>query len=364
MTEQSERETSKISSVFSISHEKDVDGLLSAVIVSRYASSKGLKYGATLTDYGLFESVFPKSSSMRNTLIVVTDLGLDEHSIDIVVSSLKKAIAQGCRIVWLDHHDWPDRAVKSVLSLDNNPRLTVNPEFCASEIAFKVLMPRDEVSAELARIAHDTDFNTRAIESANALTDALSLLRFAATDKGQDFTEAITPIMRSLADKGIAGIWDEDTKRFRDNLLSQRVDSYRKEKIKKMRKALSGRSDLEINGSLVRIVEIPNGVTTTDMGTWASDERNLKVGDEQLPVADMLVTLSPNGLLGFRRGQDKILCNVAARLFKGGGHPYAAGGEYGMYHDFQAACDDIFTTLSKSKDWVVTQENGSSRGHG
>jgi len=360
MTEPAELGAVKISSVFSISHEKDVDGLLSAVIVSRYASSKNLKYAFTLTDYGLFESVFPKAATLRNSLIVVTDLGLDDHSIDIVASSLGKAIAQGCRVVWLDHHDWTDKAVRSILSLGGNPRLTVNHEFCASEIAFKVLMPRDNVCSELARIAHDTDFNMRQIESANALTDALSLIRFGTVDKGQDFTEAITPILKSLNENGMAGIWDENAGRFRDNLLNQRVDAYRKEKIKKMRKALAGRSDLEIHGCLVRIVEIPNGVTTTDMGTWAADERNLKVGDEQLKVADLLVTLSPNGLLGFRRGQDKIQCNAAARLFKGGGHPYAAGGEYGMYHDFQAACDDIFTTLSTSKEWISEEESGSS----
>lgn len=360
MTERGELGAARTSSVFSISHEKDVDGLLSAVIVSRYAASKNLKYGFALTDYGMFGSVFSRIASMRNGLIVVTDLGLDDHSIDVVTSSLGKAIDQGCHLVWLDHHDWTDKAVKSVLSLQGNPRLTVNHGFCASEIAFKVLMPRDDVSAELARIAHDTDFNLREIESASALTDALSLIRFAAIDKGQDFTDAVTPILQSLAQNGISGIWDESAKRFRDNLLNQRIDSYQKEKIKKMRKALGGRVDMEIHGCLVRIVEIPNGVTSTDMGTWAADERNLKAGDQQLLVADMLVTLSPSGLLGFRRGQDNILCNVAARLFKGGGHPYAAGGEYGMYHDFQAACDDIFTTLSKSKDWVLTEKGSQS----
>jgi len=360
MTDESEPAAKKTSSVFSVSHEKDVDGLLSAAIVWRYANSKAQKHSILLTDYGSFEAVFPKTASMRNTLIVVTDLGLDAHSIGIVVGSLKKAVAQGCRVVWLDHHDWSDQSLKSVLSLGNSPRLTVNHEYCAAEISFKVLMPRDEVSAELARIAHDTDFNIRELESANALADAVSLIRFAAIDKGQDFTEAITPILRSLTENGMKGVWDESGKRFRDSLLNQRVDSYRKEKVKKMRKALAGHSDLEIHGCLVRIVEIPNGVTTTDVGTFFADEHNLKVGDDQLSVADLLVTLSPNGLLGFRRGQEKVLCNVAARLFKGGGHPYAAGGEYGPYHDFQAVCDDIFTTLSKSKDWVITEDGSPS----
>jgi oligoribonuclease NrnB/cAMP/cGMP phosphodiesterase (DHH superfamily) len=57
-------------------------------------------------------------------------------------------------------------------------------------------------------------------------------------------------------------------------------------------------------------------------------------------------------MLGIRRGRDGVLCNGAAKLFNGGGHPFAAGGEYGLYEDFQAVCDDIFLTLSKSNRWV------------
>jgi len=44
---------------------------------------------------------------------------------------------------------------------------------------------------------------------------------------------------------------------------------------------------------------------------------------------------------------------MAAKLFNGGGHPYAAGGEYGLYEDFPAVCDDIFQTLSMDRTWVI-----------
>ncbi len=353
MTEPTETPSTKITSLYSISHEKDADGFISAAIVWRYAKSKGLKHSVILTDYGSFEAVFPKVGGFKNTLIVVTDLGLDGNSLDTVISSLRRATAQGCRVVWLDHHEWPDRAVKSILSLANSPVLRINHEYCGAEIAFKVLLPRDEVCAEMAKIAHDTDFNIREIESASALTDALSLTRFAALDKGDDLTAALMPLLRSLAETGLSGIWDESGRKFRDVLLNQRVDNYRKERLKKMRKALAAHCDLEIHGRLVRIVEMPNGVTTTDIGTFVADTKNLNLADRQLPVADLFVTLSPGGMLGFRRGRESVLCNAAAALFKGGGHAYAAGGEYGPYHDFQAVCDDVFSTLTESKDWVV-----------
>ncbi|MGY5875056.1 MAG: DHH family phosphoesterase [Candidatus Thorarchaeota archaeon] len=343
----------KISHLLSVSHDKDVDGLTSAAISKRYANSKGFDFDVMLTDYGSFEQVFSSISSRRDTLIVITDLGMDDSSLDFVITSLSRAVEQGCRIVWLDHHQWSDKAVKAILALGNKPVLKVNHEHCAAEIAFKVLMPRDEISSELATIAHDTDFNLREIEAASALTDALSVIRFNAMDRKEDLTEILRPILERIAEHGMDGVWDNDARRFKDTQLDQKVKHYRKEKLKKMRKALAGHCDQEIHGRLIRIIEMPHGVTTTDIGTYLAIEDNLKVGDEQLPVADLLLTLSQGGMLGFRRATDFVLCNAAAKMFDGGGHPYAAGGEYGTYEDFQAVCDDIFLTLSKDKTWIA-----------
>ena len=348
----SEPNAKKITSLLSISHDKDVDGLASAAIVWRYAKTKNLDFKAILTDYGSFEQVFSAIAKKRDTLIIITDLGMDDTIIDIVQKGLTKAISQGCRIVWLDHHQWSDNAIKMILSLGNKPVLKVNHEFCAAEITHKVLLPRDDISTELAKIAHDTDFNLRAIEAATALTDAVSVIRFGAIDKKLDVTDSLHPVLTKLAESGMSGVWDNDAHRFKDSLLNKRVEHYRKEKTKKMRKALAGHSDQVIHGKLVRVVEIPSGLTSTDIGTFASNQENLNSIDPELKVADLLLSLSQGGMLGFRRGRDGVLCNAAAKMFNGGGHPYAAGGEYGLYEDFQAVCDDIFLTLSKSKAWV------------
>ena len=353
MNDSSPTSAAKISSVLSISHDKDVDGLNAAAIVWRYAKTKNLDYSVLLTDYGSFESVFSKVALRKSSLIIVTDLGMDDSLIDLIVSGLTRAISQGCRLVWLDHHPWSNLSIKKILSLPNKPILKINPEYCASEIAYKVLMPRDEISKELSIIAHDTDFNLREIEFATALTDALSVIRFTAIDRKEDVTKALHPLLKALAENGIQGLWNVETKSFKDALLDKQVKHYRKEKIKKMRKALECHCDIELQGLLVRILEMPNGITTTDLGTYASDEDNLKLIDGQLPIADLLITLSSGGMLGFRRGSEKVLCNSAAALFNGGGHPYAAGGEYGTYEDFQAVCDDIFLTLSKNTDWIL-----------
>ncbi|KXH76601.1 MAG: hypothetical protein AM326_02410 [Candidatus Thorarchaeota archaeon SMTZ-45] len=343
----------KLTSLLSISHDKDVDGLNAAAIVWRYAKSKGLKFDMILADYGSFDQAFLKVAKRRHTLIVITDLGTDENSLTLAIDGLSQAVAQGCRVVWLDHHRWSKEAVDAVLSLKNNPVLKVNHDYCAAEIAHKVLMPRDETCAELARIAHDTDFNLREIEAAVALTDLVSVTRFAAINKKLDMSATVLPIVTGLAEKGIAGIWDDKTKTFKDSVMEQQVREYRKERLKKMKKALAGHCDQVLHDRLVRIVEIPTGVTTTDLGTYLADEKNLNIEGHELKVADLLITVSQGGLLGFRRGTESTLCNVAAGLFNGGGHPYAAGGEYGMYDNFQAVCDDIFLTLSKNKTWIA-----------
>ena len=52
MNDSSKTATAKISSILSISHDKDVDGLNAAAIVWRYAKSKDIEYNVVLTDYG------------------------------------------------------------------------------------------------------------------------------------------------------------------------------------------------------------------------------------------------------------------------------------------------------------------------
>ncbi len=345
--------TRRIGSCFSISHDKDVDGVASAAIVWRYAKKKGLDHDVVLTDYGSFESAFSRVRDLKDTLIIITDLGLDDKSCDTILPDLKTAVSNGCRVVWLDHHRWSKNSIRSILRLGNNSVLKINHDFCASEIAYKVLMPGDDISRELATIAHDTDFNLREIEAANALTDAVSVIRFAALDKREDITASLFPLLKSLAENGISGVWDEKNHRFKDDFLEQRVRHYRKEKSKRMRKALARHADLVIHDRLVRIVEIPNGVTTTDMGTFVTDPQNLIIGDRTLPVADLFITIGQGGKIGFRRGSERVLCDAAAKLFDGGGHPFAAGGDYGMYDKFEAVCDDIFATLASDRSWVV-----------
>ncbi len=358
-TEQDSTSTQKssISSLHAISHDKDVDGLSSAAIVWRYAKSKGLEFSVTLTDYGAFEAVFSSVATRRNTLIVISDLGVDDTTLPLVLPGLTRAVSQGCRVVWLDHHQWSEKAVKTILSLQNKPILRVNHDHCAAEIVHKVLMPRDPICERLAEIAHDTDFNLREIPIANALTDAVSVIRFGAIDRKEDTSDALYPLLSQLAEFGINGVWNETIQKFNDQLLQQRVEHYRKDKTKKMRKALAGHCDNIIHDRLVRVVEIPSGVTSTDMGTFSSNPENLEFDGKSLQIADLLLMLSQGGMLGFRRGHETVLCNMAAKLFNGGGHPFAAGGEYGLYENFQAVCDDLFLTLSKSKEWLVESQD-------
>ena len=88
---ESESKAKKITSLLSISHDKDVDGLASAAIVWRYAKAKGLDFKATLTDYGSFEQVFSSIAKQRDTLIIITDLGMPKmNGIELSKQILEK----------------------------------------------------------------------------------------------------------------------------------------------------------------------------------------------------------------------------------------------------------------------------------
>ena len=78
---------------------------------------------------------------------------------------------------------------------------------------------------------------------------------------------------------------------------------------KKMRKAIAGHCDTVIHDRLVRVVEIPSGVTSTDLGTFAAKEENLQIDGQSLKVADLLFMLSQGGMLGIRRGHRAAACN-------------------------------------------------------
>ncbi len=100
MTTPSKATAPRYAHCFSISHDKDVDGLASAAIVWRYAKRKGLKHQVALTDYGSFEFAFKRVAELKNALIIVTDLGLDDNSRGTVIAILKKAVQNGCCLLY------------------------------------------------------------------------------------------------------------------------------------------------------------------------------------------------------------------------------------------------------------------------
>ena len=343
----------KYSSVLIISHKKDPDGICSAAISIRYAKKKGLNYKTLFLDYGDFENYFPALRTYHDTLILITDLGLDNSSEELVLNILASMARQGCRLVWLDHHQWHTSAIKKFLSLPNSPVLKIVKTLCASEIAQKVLMPNDSISIELAKVAHDSDFNLRQLESSQVLSDLITHIRYTLSENDEDLQKELTHISEMLAEHGISAIWDEKRNMIPDDNYRLQVKAYRKLRLKKLKGLLSKSCEQVIHGKLVRIVFIPEGITTTDVANYLSDANNLKdPSGKQLAVADVLITIGKSGLIGVRRTSEDILCNEIAKLFDGGGHEYAAGGEYVSLNDFESACADILHELNKTKVWI------------
>ncbi len=343
----------KFSKALIISHAKDPDGICAAAISIRYALKKGLEYKTLFLDYGDIELQFPLLKSHHDTLVLITDLGIDQSSAKIVLSTLSTLAKQGCRIVWLDHHEWHPSAIKQFLALPNSPVLKIVKTLCASEIAQKVLMPQDAISIELAKVAHDSDFNLRKLESSRVLSDLITHIRYTLSENNDDLQNELRHISEMLANNGISAIWDEEKKIIPDDNYRLQVKAYRKLRLKKMKGLLDKSCTQVVHGKLVRIVFIPEGITTTDVANYLSDPQNLiDSKGKSHKVADVLITVGNSGLMGVRRTSDDVLCNEIAKMFGGGGHEYAAGAEYVGYNDFESACDDILHELSKTKVWI------------
>ena len=101
-----------------ISHESDLDGLVSAAIaLVRYPQAKTVFLGnkkesfETLAYFVYTFSVSSSSLSPREKgLIIICDLALieDESLINLCKGAFSEAKKAGFDIVWLDHHPWSE----------------------------------------------------------------------------------------------------------------------------------------------------------------------------------------------------------------------------------------------------------------
>jgi oligoribonuclease NrnB/cAMP/cGMP phosphodiesterase (DHH superfamily) len=284
------------------SHESDLDGLYSAAIgLIRYpqAMTVFLGYGAdNMAKMGNFIYSATQHSPKDRGLVIIADLGLNDDLVPSCTKVLSDAIANGWKVMWVDHHPWSEEAVHAA---GRFAELVLDPSGtkCAAELMCERLVQGNQLAEQLAGMAHTMDFFTKD----QYLTPITELIRYYQTFP--DFYDR----MLELAHKSAKGVlWDTamqtDYARY-----SNLRDEAKTEVIATMQIRQAGR----FNVAYVK----------------SSPYLNSSLFSEEVfarTSADLAMFYSPKGKVSIRRNNDSISCrDVASNLPEGGGHAYAAG---------------------------------------
>ena len=283
-------------------HRRDVDGLMSAAIFLRVEPSSGVffvDYGEL--NMGEFLNRFSEASKSSRR-IVIADFGLDDFYLQRVKRALMEAVSLGVEVYWLDHHNWSERALKEVEATGIHLVKAGDRDACGAELVYNVFGGSDPYSRLLAQIAHRTDYHLELNCVDRVLVDVV------------DYYNTLTPPdcngeMVSLARRVAEGIL-VDSKIYEDYLKYSELES------EAVRSLLANIHLFEVGGFRVAV-----GFTRDPLSaTKTCDIIREKV------QSDIQVSVK-NRKVSFRRSNPSVDCSALARLFRGGGHDYAASGE-------------------------------------
>ncbi|WAI00759.1 phosphoesterase [Methanogenium organophilum] len=248
-----------------------------------------MKYSEIFTIWssvGSFPSMLRDISALpgKGHLLSISDLGYCKDADKLV----EKAVKNGWRICWRDHHRWTD---KELCSIENTGAICiVDTTRCATAICAGDLMPGDTIAEEVARVVCDYDLWKHNDPRAKML--------------GQICTKRVN--LNPVRDRLTKGIITDDW----INEEYRNIETERKDAIKK---SIRGMKIIE---SRYRVAFAPLHGYPSETAHEIRDEFN----------TDIEVIYGKNGRFSIRSVPP--ISHLIARKFSGGGHPPAAGGTF------------------------------------
>ena len=263
------------------------DGIATSAIIVRYATLKKLKYKIELTDYSQ-EMNLPEQAH-----IFFADINPERISLNKIKNQI---------FFWAAYYPHKnEEQIKELTKYNLVMQPTAYENFVkksAAEATFEKLLPNDRIAKEIAQLSRDIKFWERKNEKSEKLNTLLS----SGYDKKQ--------LIETLA-KG--SLWNETfEQKYKEYILK------RDESLKEMMKTIKIKKYLT---SSFGFFLASNLLSSADAGHYALEKH------EGVEVA---VIIFRNGRISFRRRENcQIDLSELAKLFNGGGHPYAAGGHLG-----------------------------------
>jgi Predicted phosphohydrolase (DHH superfamily) len=264
----------------------DIDGLASASIIKRKFNDTYL-----ITTSPRKIDMVLKDLNIHNKKIFIADLSPNESQISNIAKSLERLKENGCEIVWIDHHSWSKESMNVV---SNYAKLIVENTFSATELVYKVLEVEDEISKKLVDIANDAD------EAKYSLEDTVNIHRALRNKRRSKAIFDLLTEGKFSHEKIIK--WSKEAEE----------DDYRIiEHAKKVKLSYTK------NGTKFAVIDLRKKDLPGNMvAKYAIQFHNL----------DFCIVIYSNRSVSLYRGNrsDIDLIKVA-RMFNGGGHPYACG---------------------------------------
>ena len=280
----------------SISHG-DIDGVVSAALIARYTDNVAVRLSATSALPKVIESAMFDIVVRGADTIIISDLNPSESNHKRIRDILNQYVMAGIRVVWLDHHEWPEGIMDEYRGL--GVEVIVDETRVAAEIVLEYLSNKiknileDRFAQALVDLAVDDD----KFLNKNPLT-----LRWRRLLRWYDW-EFRRKTVRAFAAGDLWPLWAQEA-----------YDKIKDEYDYLLEKTIENTRIVDVKGYKIVIVPPP------------SDK--VHPGDIQLELnrkgihGDIFVIIYSRGI---SLRSEKVNVAGIARALGGGGHTYSAG---------------------------------------
>ena len=294
--------------LYSITHIADFDGIGSAAMLTHYSkiSTERIMFGNYSGEELARLRAEVEKAAPENSLVIFSDLAMNDSKIDTVAELLKMLKSSGNQIVWIDHHPWSDAAIAAASEYCDFIIAGENKDFCATELVFKHLyepLGEDlEYGKRISEIAHLGDFNLKSEKYDKLLHSLAGAIAY------MNYSRDISSLREMVAIVATGNLENE--------FISRKYSYYLAELEKNMQ---SFRESMR----LYYANDIKIGVA---YGKRIQSTQACGIISETLNSDISVYIDAERGKLHFR-SKPGIDCSKLAATLGGGGHPQASGAE-------------------------------------
>jgi len=311
-----------------------LDGVCASAILARYAKMKNNNYRFGLLTFNNTDQEFEEMANLKGQYIFILDFPPDNVT---DLDRKLRLISENNRVVyWNSHHPYTNEALNTlkkhvqIIELSGPDADLAIPEkkICSAEMVANRFMKFDYIATSLREIAHDLEFWIRKDERAAKLADLIA--------SGQIEKKELVDAL------ALGVLWCEKYERIRKEFLDRKI----KETAALLKKSVIK----EYGGCKFCFAMASSILPTADAGQYVLDNTE----------AEVSVIIYRDGRLSFRRKQGCALnLREVAKIFNGGGHAYAAGGNLliGKETPVKAVNNDTFDEIvihmnKKLSEWA------------